>query len=97
MSDRAAIYKYPLQVTDGRQYVEMPDGSEIVHVEEQHGVPTLWAKVKWNTDMVLRKFTVVGTGHAFDPDLTHVGTCQIGPFVWHVLEDFIPVVTTHTD
>lgn len=82
-----AIYKYPLGLDESRQPIEMPEGAEVVHVDAQDGVVTMWARVKFNSDMTKRTFRVVGTGWKFDPELQHVGTCQIGPFVWHVMEE----------
>lgn len=84
------IYKFPLEVTN-EQRVEMPEGSEILCVQMQHGVPCVWAVGIEGAAKVKRTFAVYGTGH---PMITrqadkYVGTVQEhgGALVWHVFVD----------
>jgi hypothetical protein len=84
-----SIYKYPLLAYVDRQQVQLPVGAEIVHVEQQNGVPTLWALVTsdplWPTEF--RTILFVGTGHTLPGEHhDHIGSYTEGPFVWHVLE-----------
>lgn len=78
------IYKYPLEVNVCT--IDLPIGSKVVCVHEQNNVPTLW--VEQNTSLPLDqcKFCVVATGHAIPEDGIHIGTCFIGPNVWHVYQ-----------
>ena len=83
------IWKYPLELTD-RQVIEMPYDSEIIHIGEQNGQLTLWALVDENEEQKEQRAVLVyGTGHPiiFGPAHRHVGTAQVGPFVWHVFVD----------
>lgn len=80
------IYKYPFKVADDIT-IEMPVGAVILHAEVQAGTATMWAQVDPRAVKTYRRFRVIGTGHPFDPDrLTHVGTFQQPPFVWHLFE-----------
>jgi hypothetical protein len=80
------IYKYPLQLADGAQEVKMPKGAHLVHVDLQHGDPTLWAEVDTEAASEVRLFQVHGTGHPIKHDGNYVGTAVGVPFVWHVYE-----------
>lgn len=74
-----AVYKFPLSFAGGEQTVEMPRYAKVLHVEAQHGRPTIWALVNPDQPLVPRLFRVVGTGHAevADGDL-YLGTAQLG-------------------
>ena len=75
------IWKYEI-----KPQIEMPEGSEIIHVENQNGVPTLWALVCPNALPVQRSFSIRGTGHPVDSILHHLKSWQDGQFVWHLFE-----------
>lgn len=80
------IYKYEFPLSDTIR-IAMPEGAEILHVDLQRGVPCLWARVETGADLVMREFSVIGTGQEIREDgLTHVGTFQVLPFVWHLFE-----------
>jgi len=78
------IYKYNLEVTVCT--IELPIGSKVVCVHEQNLVPTIWVEqetTKLKTDFM---FCVVGTGQSIPEDGFYIGTCFIGPNVWHVYQ-----------
>lgn len=87
------IYKYevPLLTLEGGAIeIELPRDARIVHVDAQErDAVTFWAEVDDNQPRVVRKFTLVGTGHFYpDAGVQHVGTALMddGRFVWHLLE-----------
>lgn len=108
------IYKYPIlqpqedpvmlskgndsPVLKSRFSVELPVGSELLHVATVREVPWLWVLHDDVTGPTLmtreqRWFRIYGTGHKIDDwrelALTHVGTFIIGPsaMVWHMFEE----------
>lgn len=82
----AVIWKYQFAITEVFD-VSMPVGAVPLHAELQDGMPTLWAQINPNAVRAKRRFRVIGTGHAFDPDrLQFVATFQQPPFVWHLFE-----------
>lgn len=77
------IWKYPLAP---RCTHEMPAGAQILTVQEQDGVPMLWALVDPDLPMEGRVFVVVQTGERFDGyGLRYIGTFQTN-FVYHAFE-----------
>lgn len=79
------IYKQVLQV--GRQIVELPVGSGIIHVAEQNGQPCMWYgfdEKEAGREKV--DIQVVGTEYVFVAR-QYLGSCHCGPFVWHILAD----------
>lgn len=82
------IWKYPLEITD-EQTIELPQRSEILSVQMQNGVPTIWALVdpKAPGPKVKQKIGIFGTGNPIDGVLfkqAFIGTVQQGSLVWHV-------------
>ena len=84
------VWKFRIPYPDGEPQIRMPEGARVLHVGEQDNEPTLWALVTPDNKMVERKFQFRGTGHdVYDvpPEgVTYLGTCFIGPFVWHLFE-----------
>lgn len=77
------VWKYDVESGS----VSMPVGAELLSVQMQRGVITLWALVDPAAPAVHRSFVVVGTGQDLpDGDLVYRGTIQAGAFVWHVFE-----------
>ena len=67
--------------------LELPAGATILYVADQKGLPYMWVLVDLETEAKeFRTFEVIGTGHPVEEDLTHVGTWQSPPFVWHLFE-----------
>jgi len=82
-----SVWKYPLFM--GLTELELPAGAKVLHVEEQSGIPHIWALVDTEAEKEPRHFLIRGTGHNVDEDLTYVGTWQAPPYVWHLFE--IPI------
>ncbi len=89
-----SVWKYPLTPESadisGRHHVMMPRGAHVLTVQQQHGVPTLWALVDPGVASTVRVFEWVGTGHVVS-DLnssSYAGTVQArsGDFVFHLFE-----------
>ena len=78
------IYKYPLDVTN-RQTLVLPIGSYILSLQDQNGIPTIWALVdSEQTETMSHEITMYGTGHPLSHDSgTWLATLQLGSFVWH--------------
>ena len=78
------VYKYEIPMRD-LGGISMPQGAEILHVAEQHGVPCLWARVDPEAPMEDVALSVRGTGHD-GADGEHVGSffMQGGDLVFHV-------------
>jgi hypothetical protein len=83
------VWKYEVG-TFGLFSVDMPEGAQILAVQEQDGAGHIWALVDPNAPRVFRDFLLVGTGCAIDDSfrVEHVGTFQQvnGALVWHVFE-----------
>jgi len=83
------IWKFPLELDD-QQVISMPEGSQILTVQTQDGIPCLWALVDEGAEKEDRVIYTIGTGGPFadDPeDLVYVGTYQLPNLVFHI---FIP-------
>ncbi len=84
MSDRTTIWKFPLT----QENVDMPQGSRLLTVQIQHGVPTLWAEVNPKEETVTRRLAVIGTGwvDGIPEHLGYIATFQQGVMVFHVYD-----------
>lgn len=82
----SVIYKYALN--DVKTVLSLPQGAEVLTVNEQDRTLQLWAKVDPTQQRLERRaFVVIGTGNEFDDlGLRYVSTVLVGPFVWHVFE-----------
>lgn len=86
-----SVWKYELEVV-GRQYVDMPEGSVILTVQDQYGKPCIWVEVDTKASLNKRVFETFGTGHPINEDLSierkYIGTYQLegGSFIGHVYE-----------
>lgn len=82
----AKIYKQALYAP--KNIIDMPAGSGVLHVHEQHDEVMLWYECDPDKDQTeTRTFILVGTGNPFENEgLTYVGTAHVHPFVWHVYE-----------
>lgn len=80
------VYKYQISFCDTTE-LHMPVGAEILCVQVQGDVPTIWAKVDPSAPEESRTIYVVGTGHLV-PDLAgdYIGTIQLKGLVWHFFE-----------
>jgi hypothetical protein len=80
------VWKFPLALIDN-QVVAMPEGSDLLHVGEQYGTLTLWARVTPTGQREVDRLIIVrGTGHPIFAQ-PHVGTVLMpNGLVWHVFD-----------
>lgn len=93
------IYKYQFAI-DSAFEIRMPSAARILHVNEQVGIPCIWAEVDVNSyQFEMRKFHIFGTGHDTgmlqNGVLKHVGTFMQheGALVWHLYEDTLQTMS----
>lgn len=69
-------------------YLSMPNGAEVLCVQEQHGDIYLWAIVETNSPVYTRKFVMRWTGTPFNgSEGKYIGTVQHSDsLVYHVFE-----------
>ena len=85
------IWKYELETTDELR-IEMPIGAEILTVQNQMGVPCLWALVNPEAKTEMRLFRIYGTGHIVNKSIivrkNYIGSYQLqgGCLIFHVFE-----------
>ena len=83
------VYKYPCPMED-RFTLTLPEYAEILCVQVQRGVPTLWALVDPGHLHVDRYFRLSGTGHPIEPSLylRYIDTFQLQgcALVFHLFE-----------
>jgi hypothetical protein len=77
------IYKYQFEIKDDI-VIEMPEISDILSIQVQDGMPTMWARVDTNSKTFRRHFIVLGTGHEVRLTLPYRGTIQLDGLVWHI-------------
>jgi hypothetical protein len=82
------IYKYPFEVQND-VVIKMPKGANPLTVQEQNGLPYIWAIVDPKNDEIFYNFRIVGTGQeiCFDLlDYKYFGTFQLvhGKFIGHM-------------
>lgn len=82
------IYKFSLDITDV-QFIEMPEGAQILSAQNQSGNISLWALVDVEKPLEKRDIRIYGTGHPYefnDSDAKYISTVQQGPLAWHIFE-----------
>lgn len=82
-----AIYKYPFVISDNVE-ITLPAGSDILSIQIQNDIPTMWARVDLNQELMhARRFRILGTGQPTDEcDLSYICTIQYREFVGHIFE-----------
>lgn len=87
------IYKYGLfpsaMLPAGALAIAMPEGAEILSVQEQYEAVVLWARVDPSRPKVLRMFWVGGTGHTVPETAgSYVASVVVagGALVWHIFD-----------
>ena len=77
------IWKYPLSL-EPMQLVSLPLGSEILTIQLQRGVPTLWVKVDPDKINYSMRIFCEGTDFRFDHYSRYIATVQLDDgTVWH--------------
>lgn len=82
------IYKYPIEIKD-INVVSMPYDAEVLTVQMQGNIPTIWAMVDPDSrPYIERRFQIIGTGHPIPDDFKgeYITTFQESIFVWHIFE-----------
>lgn len=82
------IYKYQFDIADSVK-IKMPLNAEILSVQVQNGIPTLWARVDTDNSIAIHTLLIFGTGHEIPIPFTeaiHIGTIQLNGFVWHIFK-----------
>ena len=79
------IHKYPTSIED-QFFIKMPDGAEILTVQQQAGGPCIWAKVDTSKPVRDRLFHWRGTGYDASNLGRYVGTIQELGLVFHLFE-----------
>lgn len=82
------VFKYQFSIED-EFTLELPLLSEVLTVQLQHGIATIWALVNDKERLVERKFWLVGTGQEVHLGLNkYIGTFQMlgGNLVYHLFE-----------
>lgn len=86
-----AIWKFPVMFEDVNS-IMMPKGAKVLTVQMQAGSPVIWAIVDPESELVDRRFRLLGTGQHFDDwgdYVQYVGTFQDGGFVGHLFDFLI--------
>lgn len=86
------IFKYQMPVLE-RFTMSLPQGAEIIRMEDQGGMFWLWAVVDTNAPMTERHFHAYKTGAAMDAtaNLKYVGFCavfvqmELGLYIFEVM------------
>jgi hypothetical protein len=78
------IFKYPLRNHVDND-VHMLVGATLRRVAMQNQV-CIWAEVDTNGDHCVRRFRIIGTGWTIPDQGQYIGSCDDGPYVWHVIE-----------
>jgi hypothetical protein len=82
------IFKFPLAIID-IQSIDMPEGAEILSVQNQNGAVCAWALCDPIAPLVGCEIRIVGTGNPTpDNPGKFLGTVQTydGSLVWHIFE-----------
>ena len=86
-----AVWKYMIEPREGEYVLEIPDNSNPISVQPQHGKIAIWVLVDLNSAMRKYKFRVLMTGTCFSisENWVYHGTCLFddGNYVAHVWED----------
>lgn len=72
------IHKYPIDLEAGDlQSITTRRNVEILDVQMQNGVPTIWAKVDEAQPKVKRRIHICGTGSRLIPTGRYIATVQL--------------------
>lgn len=81
------IFKYPISVIP-EQNIKAPFGARWLDVQVQGEVLCLWAVVDPELIDSEYRISIKGTGVEISelemPNIKHIGTVQMGSYVWHV-------------
>jgi hypothetical protein len=85
------IGKIQLNYVDSYQEITLPHKAKILSLQDQDGVPCIWALGDFSDEGYKRwaKVYKLPTGRLCYPldNVRYIGTLQEGPFVWHYFID----------
>ena len=79
------IWKYQFDVRSAAA-VAMPRGAQILTLQKNLGLPTIWALVDSEAESVERVIVTCGTGQLAPGGLPYIGTWQTDGYVWHAFD-----------
>lgn len=83
------VLKFPFPDSSGEMTIDLPAGSQALHVHEQNGKACLWVIIPdEDAPKEQRRFAFFGTGHHIDTPLSrgYIGTFHVDGFVFHTFE-----------
>jgi hypothetical protein len=80
------IFKYSFGVTNPKATFALQAGATPRRIAMQDRCVCIWVELDSDDRIKNRTFQVVGTGQEIPKNWHYVGTCDDGPFVWHVGE-----------
>lgn len=93
MSQQRTVWKFLLAPDEWTKLPPMV-APRIIHVGKDPAssspFPSIWVDhgdLWYGSDEHELQVTFVGTGHPVPQHSRHAGSCQIGPFMWHVYYD----------
>ena len=80
------VYKFPFTSLSQPVQVNCSKQARVVLVDCQGKTPTLWIEDDWDGGLrsTWRNYMAFGTGHPIPDNAVHVGSFQMGSYVWHV-------------
>ena len=88
----STIWKFQFDIVNPLS-ISMPSGAQILSVQDQDGVPCMWAMVNPEKAAEMRYFEIFRTGQPMCLDKAierrFIGTFQQPPFEWHVFERIV--------
>jgi len=87
------VYKYKVEANLETQPISIPVDSQILKVGVQEGDIYIWAWEDPAMEHEDRQIEVYGTGQWMsdgDFNRVHLGTVEVGVFIWHVFEKVAP-------
>jgi len=86
--EKFRILKYPIQLIDGVQEIEVPFRHEIVLFAEQKGHMFVWIAVGLEKQQLIlkHKFKVVRTDHEFEGPVWGIRSVVCELYVWHLID-----------
>jgi len=86
------IFKYQMPVLEDFEMM-LPEGADIIRMEDQGGMFWLWAVVNTDAPLKVRKFKAFKTGAAMpvDVELKYIGFCavfvqmELGLYIFEVM------------
>lgn len=84
----ARIFKYEIPHTEKKYNLVLPVNSVLIHLGSQNGKICIWAEIDPDeTEETIIPLEIIGTGWGFESEgKYHLGTVQMGNFVWHIYE-----------